>query len=172
MMNVSIISSLDKKLLSYHDISLRLLCKEDLAQLALSLRRQDRSEIWAAYRLPVEDVLEKCYQKSSIALALFYRGKICGAAGVEADSLLGARGCVWSWTGKGVEQSPKKFWQVSKEVLRYFLSIYPQLYALCDVRYRQAQRYLLRLGACKQEGKIHLAGKETVFELYQFQRPC
>lgn len=162
-------SSLPKTIFS-NDISLTPLCKEHLAELALSLQAQDYAEMWAAYRLPVSEVLSLCYQKSAISLAFVYQGKVCAVAGVEADSLLGGRGCLWSWTSGKVKKIPKLFWKISKSVLAYFLSVYPCLYVLCDNRYLQARRYIVRLGGSKRSQKIMLAGKETYFELYQFAR--
>jgi len=163
--------SLKKKYFSSNDISLKWLCKEHLSELARCVRLEDRQEMWAAYRLSALEVLEHCWQKSSVSLAFLYRGKVCAVAGVEADSLLGVRGCVWSWTGKETLRCPKEFWKVSQHILAYFLSLYPQLYALCDRRYLAAQGYLQRLGACPQADGIQLAGKETRFVLYRFSRP-
>ena len=155
----------------YHDISLEPLCKAHLDDLAVHLRREDKAELWAAYRLPVRQALQDCARKSAAAFALVRRGRTMAAAGVEAQSLLGRRACVWSWTGRDVLFCPKIFWRFSCIVRDYFLSLYPQLYAACDVRYAAAQRYLRRLGACATKEKIYLAGKETRFVLYVFERP-
>lgn len=89
--------------------------------------------------MPVREVLSLCYQKSAVSLAFLHQGKVCAVAGVEAESLLGGRGCLWSWTSKKVKKIPKLFWKVSKSVLGYFLSVYPYLYVLCDERYLQAR---------------------------------
>lgn len=163
--------SLKPELRTPYDIRLQPLCKEHLTRLALSLRKEDRAEMWAAYRLPVQEVLRQCAQRSVLSWACLYRGKVCSVCGVEPQSLLGLQGCVWSWTGQTVEQCPKGFFKASRQVLNYFLSLYPQLYALCDNRYHVSQRYLQRLGAQKQAEQIRLAGPETCFTLYQFKRP-
>ena len=165
---MDILPSFLPKTTSSNDISLVPLCKEHLSDLAPSLQAQDCAEMWAAYRLPGREVLSLCYQKSAVSLAFLHQGKVCAVAGVEAESLLGGRGCLWSWTGKKVKKIPKLFWKVSKSVLGYFLSVYPYLYVLCDERYLRARHYIVRLGGSKLSQKINLAGKETSFELYQF----
>lgn len=168
--NMTIASSLKNKF-SFNDISLEPLCKEHLRSFAPLLQAQDRAEMWASYRLAVEEALEYCRRRSAVAVAFLYRGEVCAVSGVEADSLLGNRGSLWSWTGEKVKQCPKAFWQVSRRVLQYFLSLYPHLYVLCDARYAAAQRYVERLGGARQTDEIYLAGPETRFVLYQFHRP-
>ncbi len=155
----------------FHDISLEPLCKEHLDGLALSVRSADKAEMWAAYRLPARESLEICYQLSSAAVALLYRGRPVAAAGVQAQSWLGLSGCVWSWTGNGVEQCRKSFWKASRHVLAGFQQMYPKLYAACDERYRAAQHYLQRLGAQEAGEKFYLAGLETRFIPYFFAAP-
>ena len=94
-----------------------------------------------------------------LAVAFVYRGKAAAAAGVEAQSLLGRRGCVWSWTGESVDGCAKSFFRASCAALDYFLTLYPLLYAACDVRYATARRYLRRLGA-REAGAGVLFGGE------------
>ena len=97
----------------FNDISLAPLCKAHLAELAPRLRAADRAEMWAAYRLQVREGLELCLGRSVLAVAFVYRGKAAAAAGVEAQSLLGRRGCVWSWTGDSVDGCAKSFFRAS-----------------------------------------------------------
>lgn len=158
-----------ENLSTHYDISLQTLCKEHLQALEATLREPDRQEMWACYRLPARDVLQLCAQRSTVAVAFLYRGKVCAVSGVEGVSLLGNRGCVWSWTGEGVLVCPKSFVRASKQVLAYFRILYPALYAACDVRYRTAQRYLQHLGAQRCGQAFYLAGQETQFIWYQWQ---
>lgn len=155
----------------FNDISLAPLCKAHLDELAPHLRAADRAEMWAAYRLEAREGLELCLGLSVLAVAFVYRGKAAAAAGVEAQSLLGRCGCVWSWTGEAVNCCPKSFWRASRAALDYFLTFYPLLYAACDVRYGSARRYLRRLGAREAAEAFYLAGKETRFIPYVFSRP-
>ena len=155
----------------FNDISLAALCKAHLDELAPRLRAADRAEMWAAYRLQAREGLELCLGRSVLAVAFVYRGKAAAAAGVEAQSLLGRRGCVWSWTGESVDGCAKSFFRASRAALDYFLTLYPLLYAACDVRYTAARRYLRRLGAREAGPAFYLAGKETRFVPYVFSRP-
>lgn len=135
----------------------------------MHLRAEDRQELTACYGLPARAGLEVCAQLSAAAVAFVYRGEVCAAAGVEAQSLLGRRGCVWSWTGEGVLHCPKAFWRASRAVLRYFHSLYPQLYAVCDVQYRAARRYVQRLGGV-ETGRTQLrSGAKNSFVVYRFE---
>ena len=154
-----------------HDISLEPLCKEHLDGLARSLREQDRAEMWAAYRLPAREGLELCWRLSSRAVALLYRGRPVAAAGVQGQTCLGSRACVWSWTGEEVAHCPKEFWWASRAVVAQFRGLYPFLYAACDERYTQARRYLERLGARRIAAPFYLAGEETRFLAYVFAAP-
>ena len=124
--------------------------------------------MWAAYRLPARQGLEFCFQRSAFAVAFLYQGRVAAAAGVEGASLLGQRGCVWSWTGEAVDKCPKSFCRASAAVLALFKSRYPQLFAACDQRYFKARRYLRHLGARPTGDKIGLTGPETRFVLYRF----
>lgn len=151
-----------------NDSSLVRLCKAHLPPLAADLRAQDKAEMWAAYRLPPQESLALCLQRSALALAFLYQGRVAAAAGVEPASLLGWRGCVWSWTGQRVEKCPKSFWKASLVARDVFKRFYPHLFAACDCRYRQAGRYLRRLGARPTGDVFYLTGKETRFELYRF----
>lgn len=151
-----------------NDISLTVLCKEHLQELSHSLRQQDRAELWAAYRLDILQGLELCRARSALAVAFLYKGRVAAVAGVEAASLLGRRGCVWSWTGKTVEECPKSFLRVSLRVLELFKRHYDVLFAACDERYQKAQNYLKHLGAQETGEKLYLAGAETRFVLYRF----
>ena len=155
-----------------HDISLEPLCKEHLDGLSHTLRMQDRAEMWAAYRLPVRQGLELCFKRSVQAVALVYKGRAAAAAGVEAQTWLGQRACVWSWTGQAVERCPVSFWRASRKVLAAFQAQYPFLYAACDERYVAARRYLQRLGARQAGEKFYLAGRETRFVPYFLTAPA
>ncbi len=132
------------------------------------LRKEDGQELWAFYRLSATEGLDKCLQRSSVAFALSIEGKLCAVAGVAPDSLLGEQACVWLWTGNAVAQYPRVFYQISHQVLAYFKTLYPKLYAVCDERYIAAQRYLRHLGAQCHAEPFYLAGKETRFKLYIF----
>ncbi len=127
--------------------------------------------MWAAYRLPEEEVLDLCYRRSAVSFAFLYRSCVCAVCGVEAESLLGGRGNLWSWTSQYIKSCPKLFFILSRYLLAYFLSLYAPLYVLCDERHLAARRYLQRLGAEKKAENIFLAGEETRFMLYQFNRP-
>ncbi len=155
-----------------HHISLERLCKEHLDEICPFLRWQDQQEMWAAYRLPAREALALCWKHSSFAVAMRYRGCVAAVAGVEGQTLLGGRGCVWSWTAEAVLRCPKSFWQVSCRLLQQFQQLYPMLYAACDERYLSARRYLLRLGARQAGEKFYLAGKETRFVPYVFAAPA
>lgn len=152
-----------------YDISLEPLCKAHLTQLAAHLRAEDRAELWACYRVPTQEGLEKCVARSFVSVAFLYKGKVCAIAGLEPASLLGQAACVWSWTGTEVLHCQKSFWRISNQVLAVFKKYYPHLYAACDVRYKTALRYLEHLGGKRMRGMIYLAGRETKFALYQWQ---
>lgn len=151
-----------------NDISLVPLCKAHLQDLAPHLRAQDRAEMWAAYRLAPLEGLMLCWQRSALAVAFLYKGRVAAVAGVEPASLLGCSGCVWAWTGRHVQRCPKSFWKASVRVLHFFRRHYGQLFAATDQRYTQACRYLQRLGARPDKHLFYLAGKETRFVLYRF----
>lgn len=161
----------NKKETTFHDISLEVLCKAHLDALLPQLRGEDTAELWAAYRLSAAEGLALCLRRSAAALAFCCEGEVCAVAGVEPQSLLGRRACLWSWTGQGVLRRPKTFWKVSLRALAYFRGLYPQLYAACDGRYAAARRYLLRLGARRTGEGFYLAGEETKFYLYRFGAP-
>ena len=152
-----------------HNISLIRVCKEHLDELADDLRLADRRELWACYRLRARDGLELCVRYSVETVAFLYEGKIAAVAGIAPMSLLGNEACVWSWTGRQVLKCPKAFLTVSKLVVKRFKRLYPHLYAACDVRYKQAGRYLECLGAQAVADRFFLAGTETSFQWYQWK---
>lgn len=145
------------------------LCKEYIDELAVNLQEKDRQELWACYRLPVREGLEKCIRASVLTVVFLYEGKVGAIAGLEATSLLGNQACVWSWTSKQVRRCPHLFMRLSKQILASFQQRYPYLYAACDQRHSQAAKYLFCLGARPTGKKFYLAGEETQFLLYQWK---
>lgn len=150
----------------YHS-SLAPLCKEHLDELAVTMRPEDRRELWAFYRLPEREGLQKCWKLSAHAVAFIHHGRVAACAGIAPIST-GEWACVWSWTGQEAAECPKAFWQASREALEIFKTYCPRLYAVCDERYNAAHRYLRRLGARRAGAPFALAGDETRFALYIF----
>lgn len=153
-----------------YDISLRPICKADIDTLAQHLRPEDAQELTACYLLPPRQALELCCNRSSLTVSLFCNGHLCALAGVEPESLLGWRGCVWSWTSRQVLHYQRAFWKISKYVLAQFLTRYPLLYAACAADYAAAHRYLKHLGAQPLPKTLVLADQKTRFCVYQFTR--
>ena len=152
-----------------NDISLQALCKDDLIILSENLRPADRAEMRALYGKRVAESLQKGLARSAVAVGFFYKGKIAAAAGVEPEGCLGRRACVWSWSGAEAGRCSKAFWKVSKQVLQYFLQLYPQLYAVCDERYVAAHRYITRLGGRKIK-KVYFQTAGPAFWIYEFNK--
>ena len=129
---------------------------------------QDQAELESTYGLPSLKGLQICLHKSSVAFAWHYQGKLGAVTGVAAENLLGSQACVWSFTSEVARRHPYAFYRTSKQVLAYFKTLYPYLYAVCDERYPQAQHYLQHLGARKTGSPFYLAKKDTQFQLYLF----
>lgn len=130
-----------------NDSRLERLCKAHLDKLAGQLRPADRAEMRVMYGWAPRAALEQCRARSVVAVAWIYQGQVAGVAGVAAQSVLGATGCVWLWTGPAVKRAPKTFFKLSRRMLAFFKTLYPHLYAVCEVSYTAARRYLWHLGA-------------------------
>ena len=151
-----------------HHISLIPLCKEHIFALVSQLRKEDLAEMHSAYGMPAMEVLQKCWERSIYSVALVCGERVLAVGGVEPDSLLGGRGCVWAWTGKEVEKHKKSFWKASLRVIKKLRQSYPLLYAVCDERYPASLRYVCRLGGKAVGEKFRLYDKKTYFQVYQF----
>ena len=151
-----------------HHISLIPLCKEHIFALVSDLRMEDVQEMLSAYGRNAIDVLETCRLRSTFAVALMCQDRVLAVAGVEPDSLLGERACVWAWTGKEVEKYKKSFWKASCYVLKLFKKRYPSLYVVCDERYQASLRYVRRLGGKEVGEKFKLQDQKTYFGIYHF----
>lgn len=134
------------------------------------MRPADRQELVACYQLPVREALEHCVVQSACCISFIYRGKVAAMAGVEPETWLGRRGCVWLWTGEVVEQCPIYFLKASRYLLHLFQQQYPLLYAACATNYPAAQRYIKHLGGQAVGNLFLLADQSIYFQLYQFKQ--
>lgn len=151
----------------HHDISLVPVCKEHLEALSRSMREEDRAELWASHRLCPLEALTRCVQESAYSFALLYKGEPVSIFGISPEHLLGVRACVWQLTSQKLPLIQKSFYRLSKAVLLHFKSLYPRLYCAPDVRYRQALRYVRRLGFQPVGEAVALKGPETKFQYHQ-----
>ncbi len=153
-----------------NDISLRCPCKADFEEVARRMRPADRAELRVTHGNTSARLLKMFARKSAACFTLCARGRPVALFGLTPDALLGRRACVWLITARGVERFPVGFVKAARLAVRYFLTLYPELYNYVDRRYAAAARFARALGA-RAEGSPVYAGRPAVaFELFIFRR--
>lgn len=117
----------------------------DICELSLSMRAKDRLELWRASHSTPEQSLLRGYLSSSPCLTLEYEEEILAILGVSKTDA--NTGCVWLLGSEGIKQIPKTFVRLSKEIIHFFLQIFPKLWNYVDAEYEEAVKWLSLCGA-------------------------
>lgn len=119
--------------------------EDDARELALVLRAEDRDEVLALGRDPVEGLLQSvaCARE-----AWTYRdgGRIICMAGVGPLSLIGHAGVPWLLGSDLVLAHRRAFLVETRRTVARWLTIFPLLSNVVDARYDAAIRWLRWLG--------------------------
>lgn len=121
------------------------------ARLAETMREEDCRELATCGQSPGEGILA-CLAEPGEAWTVLVDGEVLGMVGVATET-----NTAWLLTSKLVDQKPKIFWRVSKEILRGLLARHGPVGNMIDSRYERALRWAIRLGF-KYEGETMIGG--------------
>jgi len=119
--------------------------EDDARELALLLRAEDRAEVLALGREPVEGLLEGL---RSAREAWTWRddGRIICMAGIGPLTLIGYTGVPWLLGSDLVPAHRRAFMVETRRTVARWLTIFPMLSNVVDARYAAAIRWLRWLG--------------------------
>lgn len=152
-----------------HQIILRPARPGDGKKLAVCLREEDHAELAASH--PDEnpaDLLESFIRRSNESFFILYKGCPAALFGVSAPSWCSVRACVWLLTGNSAAKMPVSLVRIGRAAVRYFLTLYPELYNFTDERYPAALRFIKRLGG-RFDGSFKTGG-DVRFLYFTFRR--
>lgn len=119
----------------------------DGEKLAACLRAEDRAELASSH--PGEapaDLLESFIRRSRASFFILRKARPAALFGVSAPCWFSLRACVWFLTGESAAKMPVSLVRIGRAAVRYFLTLYPELYNFTDERYPAALRFIKRLG--------------------------
>lgn len=115
-------------------------------ELAVHMRKEDVAEVAAMGMDPYEAIRRSWTLSGGESWTMLVDGKTAAIGGVMGYGLLQGAGVIWLLTGNLVNQYPKAFWKVGKDMLRHVTSRYPYVTNLVDARYVSSIRWLRKLG--------------------------
>lgn len=120
---------------------------EDVAPLALTMRAEDRAEVWASQHLTPAEALEASLRHSVMAFTFEIIGMPAAMFGLIPGSIIGGRACVWLLTGEACDRIPVTFLKLSRKMISRFLELYPVMENWIDARYERAVKWARLCGA-------------------------
>lgn len=116
---------------------------EHAAELAATMRPEDRAECEASGYASAQEALEAGLTNSDEAWAIFFGGELGALVGVDVFE---AGAYIWCLTGRVVDRVKLSFWRVSLAIVEQCRRRHGPLFCLADRRYSRALSWLERLG--------------------------
>jgi hypothetical protein len=133
-------------------VKIRKAKSRDIRKLSGRLREADAQELLAAGNASVESALVYSFKNSTVRRTVEIDGVPVGLFGLHPQTLLGDEACIWFLGTPELARIKKTFVKLSRQVIVKFLSSYPILWNVVDVRYVSAIRWLESCGAVFDEG--------------------
>jgi len=117
----------------------------DAAELAPRLRAEDRAEVLALGRDPLEE-LEDSVARSAEAFTWRLGDEIVAMAGVNPTTAIGTTAVPWMLGSDLIPRNRRYFVPESRRVVDRWQAMWPRLVNVVDAEYRAAVRWLRHLG--------------------------
>lgn len=153
-----------------HGVVIRTAIESDLDAVASNMRGEDAEEIRAeGFDASARDALGRSFAASTVCLTALRDGVPLAVFGVVPDALAGSRAVVWLLGAEGLRAIPKTFLRLSRSVISFFLSLYPELYNRVDARYEATVRWLTACGAVF-EPPVPVGANGMLFQNFTIRR--
>ena len=139
--------------------------KKDLEYIKNNIRQDDINELIASHE-DISKALDGCIQ-SDMCLTFVNKNKPLFIFGVNADSIISKKACVFLIGTKDIEKYPIIFYKFTKEAINETLKDYEVLYNFVDSRYKKSIKWLKKIGA-KFKNEVYF--NNVKFFYFEFRR--
>jgi len=138
---------------------------KDAIKLKKIIRESDKKEVIASHG-SLWKAITACL-KAKICLSVYKDDKLLCITGLEPDSFLSKKACIFLLSTKFVDKNKLTFYKVIKRMLKETLKDYECLYNFVDSRYNISIEWLKKMGAvfC---GESYFSGVKFLY--FEFRR--